>query len=274
MIGYRVIQTAAARLASSPTPASDARQLLSFSTGIAYSQLPLQDFTDADLDGFWQLVDQRSTGIPVQHLTGEAAFRHLVLSVGPGAFIPRPETELIVDLGLPTLALSVDPIVVDLCTGSGAIAASFATETSARVFAVELDPIAADYARRNVADLGVELIVGDFRTSLLELAGQVDLVVSNPPYVPEIARDDLPIEVLADPELALFGGADGLAVLPDLIASAAKLLKPGGWFIFEHDDTHGESAPALVRAAGGFDLVTDHLDYSSRPRFVMARKVA
>lgn len=273
MLGYQIIQAASAKLPYSQSPEADARQLLSFATGVSFSQVPLHELTDP-LDGFWELIGQRSTGIPVQHLTGEAAFRHLVLTVGPGVFIPRPETELIVELGLPKLVGRNTPLVVDLCTGSGAIAASFATETAARVYAVELDPVAFDYAKTNLTGTGAELVLDDFRTALPELNSQVDLVVSNPPYVPEAVRSELPADVLRDPELALFGGDDGLSWIPALIETAARLLKPGGWFIFEHDDTHGESAPALLAANEHFYCVSEHLDYASRPRFAMARKVA
>lgn len=272
MLGYQVIQAAIPKLPNSPSPQADTRQLLSFATGIPFNQIPLQEMPP--LEEFWKLIEQRATGTPVQHLTGEAPFRNLTLKVGPGVFIPRPETELLVELALPKIAGKPHPVVIDLCTGSGAIAAAIATETTANVYAVEIDETAYHYAQQNLSSTNTTLIQEDFHTALTQLNAQADLVISNPPYIPENTRNQLPPETLQDPELALFGGKDGLQLIPGLIETAARLLKPNGWLIFEHDDTHGETAPALLAANPHFEYISEHQDYTGRPRYAMAKKKA
>jgi release factor glutamine methyltransferase len=242
--------------------------------------LTLDDVPDADAVRFGALIDQRADGVPLQHLTGRAPFRHLELAVGPGVFVPRPETEQLTGWALERLTGLDGPIVVDLGSGSGAIALSIAHEhPGARVTAVERDPGAVEWTRHNAlarvaaGDTPVGVVQGDMTDPALlsELDGRVTVVVSNPPYVPDDAV--LPREVADhDPPLALWGGPDGLDVVRGMLAVAARLLHPGGWLGIEHADQQGAALPAVVRAHGGFTDVEDHPDLAGRPRFTTARR--
>lgn len=224
------------------------------------------------------LVAERARRVPVQHLTGLAGFRYLDLSVGPGVFVPRPETELLVDWGL--ALLDGPAVVVDLCAGSGAIALSVAHEhPAARVVAVEREAYALAWLHRNAAarvaagDPPVEILAGDATDPGLgaDLDGTVELVLTNPPYVPDGAR--VPPEVADhDPGAALWGGPDGLAVVRGLVRRAADLLRPGGRIGIEHADAQGDAVPAVLRAAGGWTDIVDHPDLAGRPRFTTATR--
>jgi release factor glutamine methyltransferase len=241
--------------------------------------LTLDAVPDDAATRFAALIVERASRVPLQHLTGSAPFRFLELSVGPGVFVPRPETELIAGWVLDRVAGTDRPRVVDLGAGSGAIALSVAHEhPGARVVAVERDAEAIEWTRHNAAvraaagDTPVVVLDGDMTDDglLTALDGAVDVVVSNPPYVPDGAR--LPREVADhDPPLALWGGPDGLEVVRGLLRTAARLLRPGGWLAIEHADAQGASLPALVRAAGGWTDVADHPDLAGRPRFTTAR---
>ncbi|PWJ24471.1 release factor glutamine methyltransferase [Branchiibius hedensis] len=219
-----------------------------------------------------ELVDERARRVPLQHLTGRAPFRHLELAVGPGVFIPRPETELLVDL---VLAVAEEGgTVVDLCTGSGAIALAIKQERPAlQVSAVELDELAFAWAERNAQTLGLEvnLSLGDATSAFPELAGAVDVVVSNPPYIP-VGMEPIDPEVRDhDPQVALYGGsADGLRIPLAVAAHAADLLRDGGVLIMEHADSQGDSLPAALRADGRWQEVADEVDLTGRPRAVRA----
>ncbi|MBA3489971.1 MAG: peptide chain release factor N(5)-glutamine methyltransferase, partial [Longispora sp.] len=202
-------------------------------------------------------------------------------AVGPGVFTPRPETELLVEWGLGRLRDStVDGslTVVDLCSGSGAIACAGAGRWpdgrgEPVVYAVEADPGALEWLRRNTKNTPVTVIRGDATQSatLRDLDGNVDLVLTNPPYVPTMSF--LPPEVAEyDPAMALFGGKDGLEVIRPLIDRAARLLRRGGWLAMEHDDVHGESVPELLRTSGMWRDVAAHTDLAGRPRFVTATR--
>ncbi|WP_147139597.1 peptide chain release factor N(5)-glutamine methyltransferase [Stackebrandtia albiflava] len=220
---------------------------------------------------FRDMVAARAARRPLQHVIGTAPFWRRDLAVGQGVFIPRPETELLVEWALPRLAGTRRPVVVDLCAGSGALASAVMTERSdARVFAVEAEPAALHWLRRNLA-VGAEVVEGDATSpeTLRELDGRVDLVLTNPPYVPE--GTPVSPEVAADPATAVFGGPDGLDVIRPLVHRVAALLRPGGNVAIEHDDTHGEAVPALLVAAGLDDVVA-HRDLSGRPRFATARR--
>lgn len=222
---------------------------------------------------FRRQVARRAEREPLQHITGHAPFRHLMLDVGPGVFVPRPETELLVDAVLPELAGRDRPLVVDLCAGSGALALAIASELpGAEVVAVERSHDAMPYLRRNAEDCGVHVVHGDVREpDLLDYwTAQADAVVSNPPYVP--TSTIVAPEVRADPDEAVFAGPGGLELMPHVIARAAELLRDGGVFAVEHDDTQGETVPGLIWLDGRFTDVVDHLDLSGRPRFTTARR--
>lgn len=266
-----------------PSPRVDAELLAAHVLGVPRGRLAVAPDPDPDQEHtFRQLVARRAAREPVQHLTGEAPFRYEILQVGPGVFIPRPETEQLVMWGLSWLrAQGIDePRVVDLCAGSGAIAISVAAEKSgATVVAVERSESALPWLRRNVEAArlapGSRLVVvaGDATDPavLAELDGTVDLVLSNPPYVPRLDRPTLPPEVAEhDPPEALFAGPDGLDVIRALIPRIAALLRPGGAFALEHDETHVHVVPALVAADGRFEQVETHEDLARRPRFTSA----
>lgn len=282
-----------------PSPHADAGLLAEHATGIPVWQLRLgRPVTAAEAGEFCRLVALRVTRVPVQHLTGRAWFRHLELAVGPGVFIPRPETELLVDAvptGLGDRAGGGE-VLVDLCTGSGALAIAMATEfPDCTVLAVEADQAALTWARRNaqahrrqIADAGSRLDVfgGDATIAaqaggvLHEWCGRVDAVVTNPPYIPAAAVPRDPEVRDHDPAVALYGGADGLAVVRPLAEQALSLLKPGGLLVVEHADSQGEQpvdgpgVPAVLRAMTGSAWVDvrDHQDLAGRPRYTTARR--
>jgi release factor glutamine methyltransferase len=252
---------------------------------LGLSRVALITLGDVDDDAarrFTALVEQRADRVPLQHLTGRAPFRHLELAVGPGVFVPRPETELLAGWVLEQVAGIPSPVVVDLGAGSGALALSVAHEhPGARVTAVERDSGAIEWTRHNAAaraaagDARVEVLAGDMTDPrlLTALDGTVDVVVSNPPYVPDGAV--VPREVADhDPPLAPWGGPDGLDVVRGLRVTAARLLKPGGALGIEHADQQGAALPALVRSAGGWTDVADHRDLAGRPRYTTARRAA
>jgi release factor glutamine methyltransferase len=276
------IASAATELAAAglPSPRVDAEILAAHVLGIDRGRLVLAGtFTAEEVARFDALVAARRTRIPVQHLIRTAWFRRLELGVGPGVFVPRPETELLVEWGLGWLRSAPDPpTVVDLCAGSGAVAVSVAVEKpGSTVYAVERDPAALDWLRRNAIGHDITVVAGDVTdpSTLVELDGAVDLVLCNPPYVPTGDAGALPVEVTAhDPYPAVFGGADGLAVIRAIVPRVAVLLRPGGGFGMEHDDTHGAAVPALLRADGRFTDITPHRDLAGRPRFTTATRTA
>jgi release factor glutamine methyltransferase len=270
-----------------PSARVDAEILAAHVLGVPRGRLALIDgFTADQLVEFDALVARRAGGEPVQHLVGSAGFRHLELAVGPGVFVPRPETELLAGWGITliTEGTTVPPgtTVVDLCSGSGAIALAVANEVpGARVYAVERSPAALPWLRRNAeararaGDTPIHVVEGDATDPvvLADLDGTVDAVLCNPPYVPGGAA--VPADVADhDPDDAVFAGADGLAVIRPVIARAAALLRPGGVFAVEHDDSHGAAVPALLRASGCFTDIEDHRDLAGRPRYATARAVA
>lgn len=261
----------------------EARQLLAYAAGVELARLPLLDAVeDAQAAYFEVLIKKRARRIPLQHLTGRAHFRYLEVEVGPGVFVPRPETEVMTGWAIEQLRPMVYavargesrhlPVVVELGTGSGAVAKSIALElTGTRVHAVELSEEAAAYAARNFADTTVELHVQDMIGALPELSGSVDLVIANPPYIPLEAFEFVLPEVRDyDPPLALFSGDDGLDAIKVVAAEAARLLRPAGLLCVEHADVQGESAQQVLVRHGAFAGVRDHLDLNGRPRFVTA----
>ncbi|MGY5882878.1 peptide chain release factor N(5)-glutamine methyltransferase [Modestobacter lacusdianchii] len=277
-----LVADAARRLAAAgvESPRVDAELLLCAVLGTTRTALlTLGEVPAGPADRFAALVEERAARVPLQHLTGTAPFRHVELAVGPGVFVPRPETELIAGWVLDRIAGLTGPTVVDLGAGSGAIALSVAHEhPGARVVAVERDAGAIEWTRHNAAtraaagDTPVEVLAGDMTDPqlLTELDGTVDVVVSNPPYVPDGAR--LPQEVADhDPPLALWGGPDGLDVVRGLLGTAARLLRPGGWLGIEHADQQGSSLPEMVRRHGRWAGVADHADLAGRPRYTTAQ---
>ncbi|MFI5907006.1 peptide chain release factor N(5)-glutamine methyltransferase [Dactylosporangium sp. NPDC051541] len=270
------LTAAAAKLATAgvASPRVDAELLAAHVLGIPRSRLLTQTSTAEQLAEFNALVAARAQRVPLQHLMGNAPFWDLELAVGPGVFVPRFETELLVEWGLG----QPGAVVVDLCSGSGAIAVTVARKRAgAAVAAVERSPEALVWLRRNVAALapGVRVVEGDVADPavLADLNGAVDLVLCNPPYVPAAAPVDVEV-AQHDPHEAVFAGADGLELMPAVARAAARLLRPGGRVGIEHDDTHGETLPALLAATGWFDGIEDRRDLAGRPRFTVARRVA
>jgi release factor glutamine methyltransferase len=265
------------------SPEQEARQLLAYAAGVEPARLPLLDAVEDDqASQFRTLINKRAHRIPLQHLTGRAHFRYVELEVGPGVFVPRPETEVMTGWAIEQLRPMVYavargksqhlPVVVELGTGSGAIAKSIATElTGTRVHAVEMSEEAAAYAVRNLADTTVELYVRDMIGALPQLNGAVDLVIANPPYIPLDAFESVVPEVRDhDPILALVSGQDGLDAIRAVVAEAARLLRPAGLLCVEHADVQGESVQQIVVDQGAFAAVRDHRDLAGKPRFVTA----
>jgi len=278
------ILSASATLAAAgvPSPTVDAEELAAFLMGVPRTRLGMTPLVESSwVADYRDLVARRAARIPLQHIVGEVQIGRARIRVGPGVFIPRPETESLVAWALDAIASIRDPVVIDLCAGSGAIALAISqVRPDARVVAVERSPAALAWARRNIDEhiaaggRHVELLGGDFNDErlLLDLDAVADLVTVNPPYVAE----GTPVEPEVgryDPPEAVFAGPDGLAVIRPLISVVAGLLKVGGVLAIEHDDTQGESVPALLAARRVLTDVQDHDDLTGRPRFVTARRV-
>nr|WP_155841353.1 peptide chain release factor N(5)-glutamine methyltransferase [Agromyces luteolus] len=252
--------------------------VLGLSRGEVHARLVIGDMlSTTDAAALDLLVARRARREPLQHLTGRAAFRSLELAVGPGVFVPRPETELLAQLAIDALraAAEPEPIGVDLGSGSGAIALSMATEVPhARVRAVENSPEAFPWTRRNVDEVAapnLELVFGDLAEALPELAGHVAVVASNPPYIPDDAIPRDPEVRLHDPEHALYGGPDGLDVVRVLSRRALVLLHPGGALMIEHGETQSAEIAAILKA-DGWHAVAHHRDLTGRDRVTTARR--
>ncbi|MDX3225483.1 peptide chain release factor N(5)-glutamine methyltransferase [Streptomyces sp. ME19-01-6] len=258
-----------------PSPRFDAEELAAFVHGVKRGEL--HGVADADFDArYWEAVARREAREPLQHITGRAFFRYLELQVGPGVFVPRPETESVVGWAIDAVRAMdvVEPLIVDLCSGSGAIALALAQEVPrSRVHAVELDEGALRWARKNVEGSRVVLHHGDALSALPELDGQVDLVISNPPYIPLTEWEYVAPEARDhDPQVALFSGEDGLDVIRGLERTAHRLLRPGGVVVIEHADTQGGQVPWIFTEERGWADAADHPDLNKRPRFATARK--
>ena len=273
--------TAALVEAGVGSPRVDAEELAAFAAGTSRSRLSIDApgrLTTGFVTRYRDLVAARAKRIPLQHLTGAAAFGPLTLQVGPGVFIPRPETESLLQWAAEQRLPVKRPVIVDLCTGSGALAIALAAHwPAARVIAVDNSTAALDYARRNTTHtathIQVELHHGDVTDPALlpDLDGRVDLVVANPPYLPDGA--ELEPEVCEhDPNRALFAGPDGMAVITPIVALAARWLRPDGLVAIEHDDTASPATAELLGAAGVFDAIEAHRDLAGRFRFVTARR--
>lgn len=282
----QVLTRATAALAQVPSPRVDAELLAAHllhggsRSRLQHAALMRERLTPAQVAEYEALVARRAAREPLQHITGRAPFHHLELSVGPGVFVPRPETELLVEEALKVLSARAESAtgqlrIVDLCTGSGAIAAAVKSELpNAQVFAVELSEEAIPYARKNLESLGVHLVQGDALTALTELAGRFDAVLSNPPYIPSANVPADPEAALHDPEMALYGGGEDGMQMPSAIAARAyELLAPGGFFMMEHDDTQ-EGAVAELLARVGFERCYPVRDLNGRSRHSAGYKPA
>ena len=262
------------------SPRVDAELMLGHLLGLSRGQIQAKVVMDAELGPdilaqFTEMVERRAAREPLQHITGRAPFRSMELEIGPGAFVPRPETEQVAQFAIDALraAGTPNPIGVDLGTGSGAIALAMATEVPhARVFGVENSPEAFIWARRNQRGTGADnatIVFIDLADALPELNGTVDVVISNPPYIPlgAIPRD--PEVRLFDPEHALYGGEDGLDVVHAVSATAQRLLYSGGTLVIEHGELQGAAIAELLRA-DGWNAVATHRDLVGRDRATTA----
>ena len=278
-----------------PSPDNDAILLAAHVKGVPRGRLLLHDRMDSqERTAYERLLTRRMARVPLQHLVGSAAFRNLDLAVGPGVFIPRPETELVAQAAIDALrALPPEERrAVDLCTGSGAVAFALATEAApAQVVAVEVDDAAVAWTRRNAEALSeeiesagsrVDVVQADARTCaddggpLAALRAKAAVVTMNPPYVPSGARVRDPEVRDHDPALALYGGPDGLDIIRGALDTAAALLQPGGLLVIEHSDEQGvdaeEGVPALLAADGRWRDIADHRDLARKPRFTTATR--
>lgn len=278
----RVLETAGV-----PNARTDAEILAAHVVGVERPRLGLVPLVDSSvLETYEALVTERAKRVPLQHLIGSASMGNITVAIGKGVFIPRPETELLFGWALAYLEGNYHrdepPVVLDLCTGSGILALAIANaRPDAVVHAVELDPQALSWARKNAdaqesaGDTPINLRQGDVtdRNLMAELEGTVDLIVSNPPYVPDATEVDIEVRD-HDPAMAVFAGEDGLSVIRPLVFNAARLLRIGGAVAIEHDDTNGTETADLFRARRVFGEVAEHPDLAGRPRFVVARRVA
>ncbi|WP_426515905.1 peptide chain release factor N(5)-glutamine methyltransferase [Diaminobutyricibacter sp. McL0618] len=266
--------------AGGPDPAVDAELLIGHVIGEGRGRVQALVAMDSAVepgirDDVLSLADRRAAREPLQHITGRAPFRSLELAVGPGVFVPRPETEQVAQFAIDALraVASPEPVGVDLGTGSGAIALAMATEVPhARVVAVENSPEAFVWARRNVDESGASnarVVFVDLADALPELDGMVDVVISNPPYIPADAIPRDPEVRLFDPEHALYGGADGLDIVRAVSQTALRLLRPGGTLVIEHGELQGAQIRALL-AADGWRASATHRDFTTRDRATTA----
>ncbi|KGA06478.1 MAG: methylase of polypeptide chain release factor [actinobacterium acIB-AMD-7] len=266
-------------------PLVDAEILLAHLLGVSRKEIHSQglDIPSEQLqkitDEYNDLINQRLLGRPVQYITGSAPFRYLDLEVGEGVLIPRPETELLVDRAIGFLSSAPDKdlakSVVDLGAGSGAISIAIASEATLKslkvsVIAVEKSALAAEWLNKNIAkyDLPIRVVVEDVQTALDGV--KADLVVANPPYIPD--DEQLPKEVENfEPEVALRGGkVDGMQVPKLFIEAAARLLKPDGILIMEHHENQSELIKQALKEE--FRLPQTHADLTGRDRFTSARR--
>jgi release factor glutamine methyltransferase len=272
----RAIDSAAEHLAEAGIDSArcDAEQLAAHLAGIDRGRLTLIESPgDEFFARYRDVIAERSQRVPLQHLIGTVAFGPVLLHVGPGVFIPRPETEAILAWAT-AQRLAARPVIVDVCTGSGALAVALAQHRpAARIIGIDDSLTALDYARRNTEGSTVELVHADATAPdlLSELDGQVDLVVANPPYVPDGTVLE-PEVTQHDPHHAVFGGPDGMALINAVVAHAGRWLSHGGLFAVEHDDTTSAKTVELVAGTGLFDDVVARQDLAGRPRFVTARR--
>ena len=282
MLISEALESATDKLTSAgvTSPSVDAELLGCFVLGIersALTMLSLREelFPEDKIVQFETSVARRVKREPLQHITGLAPFRHIELHVGPGVFIPRPETEQLVELAIESIKKIEKPLVVDLCSGSGAIAISLATELEgSRVFSVELSEQAFEFLSNNYQKYGLDTKSAkneDLANAFDELEAQVDLVISNPPYIPDSAVPvDLEVQ-LHEPSLALYGGEDGLDVIRRISDRALYLLKPSGLLLLEHADTQAQAISQLLLNQGWQEVISSQ-DLAGKDRMISARK--
>ncbi len=263
-----------------PNPRVDAELLVGHILGLSRGAVQAKVATDRRLSSDEALalsgmVERRASREPLQHITGIAAFRRLELVVGPGVFVPRPETEQVAQYAIDALAASASaqPIAVDLGTGSGAIALAMATEVAhSQVFGVEVSPLAFVWTKQNFTRVGAEnahAVFVDLAIALPEHDGTVDVVISNPPYIPVGAIPRDPEVRLHDPDVALYGGHDGLDVVRQVSTTARRLLHSGGTLVLEHGEAQAAQIAKLL-AADGWRAVAHHRDLTGRDRATTA----
>jgi release factor glutamine methyltransferase len=275
----RAIDSAAAMLADAGIDSAryDAEELAAHLVGTDRGRLPLLGSPGDEFFGRYRaVVTERSRRVPLQRITGTVAFGPVTLCVGPGVFIPRPETEAMLEWAMSQRlpGLPAQPVIIDACTGSGALAVALAQHwPAARVLGIDDSATALDYARRNSTGTGVELLHADVTAPdlLPQFDGLVDLVVANPPYIPDGGALE-PEVAQHDPYHAVFGGPDGMTVIDAVIHLAGRLLRPGGAFAVEHDDTTSTLTVDLIDGTALFDDITARTDLTGRPRFVTARR--
>ena len=265
-----------------PSPEADAELLIGHVLGMSRGAVQARAITGAtlgmeDILAISDAVGRRAAREPLQHITGLAAFRSIELAVGPGVFVPRPETETVVQFAIDALKAvpSERPIGVDLGTGSGAIALALATEVPhAQVYGVEVSPQAFVWTKQNfrtIAPDNATAVFIDLADALPGLNGSVDVVISNPPYIPAAAIPRDPEVRLYDPEIALYGGEDGLDIVHNVSSTAARLLHPGGTLVIEHGELQAAEIAALLRA-DGWHAVSSHRDLLGRDRATTATR--
>jgi release factor glutamine methyltransferase len=278
------IRLAAERLASAgvTSPRVDAELLAAHVLDVTRGRLPLVDFDTHTLARYRRLVQQRAERVPLQHLTGSAPFRTVQLLVGPGVFVPRPETEVVAGQAVSLARARPQSVVIDLCAGSGAIGLAIAVEApGSRVTAVESEPAAAAWCRRNAAALADEVAAVGSAFQLVNAAvdadwsarldGSVDLIVANPPYVPDDAVPREPEVARYDPPTALYGGVDGLTVVRQVVTVAGRLLRPGGTLLIEHGEWQAPAIRSLLAESAWEQLVTGQ-DLTGRDRWTGGRR--
>ena len=255
-------------------PKLSAEWLLAAATELTRIELYMhfdRPLTMEERDVLRETLKRRGAGEPLQYISGEAAFRHIVVKTSRGVLIPRPETEVLVDVVLDGLAGADAPCVLEVGCGTGCIACSLAKEAGAQVLATDISPEAVACAQANVEMLGLEELVEIVeRDCVAGIVGSFDCLVSNPPYIPTAELAELPHEVAGfEPRLALDGGSDGLAFFDRLITEALPLVKDGGLFACELHETCLEEAARRLREAGCVD-VTVTKDLVGRDRIVSA----
>jgi release factor glutamine methyltransferase len=280
------LRSARQKLQNIEIPTSDAEHLAAHVLGVNRMELHAREyaFTEDQEREFEDLLNKRIEGIPLQYLTGLAPFRYLEIEVGPGVLIPRPETELLVDAALVEIERIQSDVnwnsrptsIVDLGSGSGAIAISIADEANRRglkvqVIAVESEENAIKWLKQNIAkhEVDIRVVAANVTDALIDV--KCDLVIANPPYIPIEIKETLPTELSFEPASALFGGSAGVEIPKLFISAATRLLKSGGLFLMEHHETQSREIEKILEST--FGEIQNYLDLNGRSRWVAARRL-